>query len=86
MVLASAVFTLVVCVLGAPSASAQDTTTTTAPGSPEQPVPSPTGEAISGTLINRDDKGKPVEGVDITVKDANGTVIGAGTSDTTAPT
>ena len=72
---------MVVSVLGAPSASAQDTTTTTTPGAPSQPAPSPTGEEISGELLNRDDNNKPVEGVEITVEDAAGNVIGTATSD-----
>ena len=39
------------------------------------------GEAISGVLINKDDKNKPVDGAKITVTTADGKAVGVATSD-----
>jgi branched-chain amino acid transport system permease protein len=79
---------LIACVLGtAAAAGAQEPTTTTAPGAtttvPGQPVPSPTGEAVRGTLFYEDENEERqlVEGVDVTVDDAAGNEIATVTTD-----
>jgi neutral amino acid transport system permease protein len=73
---------LIACVLGsAAAAGAQEPTTTTTPGGtttvPGQPPPSPTGEAVRGTLFYEDENEERqlVADVDVTIEDAGGAEI-----------